>query len=587
MKLSELEVLTIDCQATGANPQKGHLLEIGWVQTCAAASVDAEALTASAYRVALPAEVDIPPAVQRVTGITQADSKRGIPPAGIWQKLNQTIARVAATHPAGKCPLIIHYARFEKPFLEHLHAQAKQPKALPFDFICTHEIAKRLLPGLPRRGLRAVAGYFGHSVPPQRRSGFHAVATAVIWQHFVRQLADEYSVQNLDQLTEWLKGTTPQTRTGRNYPMQPEIRLNLPDTPGIYRMLRSNGDLLYIGKATSLKQRVNSYFRQKGPHAEHTLEMLSQAADLEVTRTGSALEAAVLESDEIKRRNPPYNIALQTGQRILVFCSRDLERCAAQPDASYCIGPLPAGLTTAAMNAFANWHTVREQRTDHSLEKGSALLGVPPAYAPEPDCLADGLTLFQNHHLTRLKNPSALRILAGLGHQLWGQRLKAIAEARLAATEEADEEVVEETDEGAEEEPSWTPESVARGIEHSIMRGALLIRRARWLCLLSESSLAWETRNEGDPHKHVLLFENGAVGSRKDLPVGKKTPLAAGHTKKIADRQKIFDVTTYERLRVVTTELRRLVCDDRNIELRLNPKAMLSNHQLARLLPWV
>ncbi len=587
MTLADLEVLTLDCQATGANPQKGHLLEIGWIQTCAAANGIPDDLTASAYRVALPEDVEIPPAVQRVTGITRTDAEGALPAAEIWRKLAQTAQQIAAAAQTDRCPTIIHYCRFEKAFLKHLHAAEQQPDDFPLDIICTHEIAKRLLFSLPRRGLRAVAGYFGHSVPQLRRSGAHAVATAVIWQHFVEQLAAEHGVTDLDQLNSWLKDTTPRTRTGRDYPMKPDIRLNLPDNPGVYRMLRSNGDLLYIGKATSLKQRVNSYFRQKGPHAEHTLEMLSQAANLKVTRTDSALEAAVLESDEIKRHNPPYNIALQTGQRNLVFCSRDLEHCAAQPDADYCIGPLPAGLTTTAMNAFASWHKDRDASTDHSLENAYALLGVPQTYAPDPDCLSEGLALFQSHHLNRLKNPSALRILARLGHQLWGERLKAIAEAKLAAAEEADEEVLDEADEVNKEEPSWTPEAVARGIEHAIMRGALLIRRARWLCLLSESSLAWEARNAGDPHKHVLLFENGTVGARKEMPAAQKSTLPAGYAKRIQQRQNIFDVATYERLRVVTTELRRLVGDGRKIELRIGPKAILSSRQLARLLPWV
>ena len=587
MKLNEMEVLTLDCQATGANPQKGHLLEIGWVRTSAAASIKLETLDVSADRVALPADVDIPPAVQRVTGITRADASAALPAADIWQKLTRTARQVADRDQMEKCPIVIHYSRFEKAFLEHLHAQQDRSDVFPFNIICTHEIAKRLLPGLPRRGLRAVAGYFGHSVPPQRRSGAHAVATAVIWQHFVQQLTDDHGVENLDQVTEWLKGTAPQTRTGRDYPMKPDIRLNLPDKPGIYRMLRSNGDLLYIGKATSLKQRVNSYFRQKGNHAEHTLEMLSQAADLAVTRTGSALEAAVLESDEIKRHCPPYNVALQTGQRELAFCSRDLQKCALKPDASYCIGPLPAGLTTTAMNAFAGWHKDPERRTDDFLQNTYDILGLPPAYAPEPDCLAEGLALFQHNHRTRLKNPSALRIVTGLGHRLWAERLKAMAEAKLAAAEGTDEEVPDEALEESEEEPSWTPEAVARGIELAIMRTALLVRRARWLCLLSESSLAWATRNAKDHYKHVLLFKNGNVSAREKLAAKKETPLSAGYTKRIPDRQTIFDVATYERLRVVTTELRRLVGEDRKIELRLSPMGILTGRQLARLLPWV
>ena len=588
MKLSELEVLTLDCQATGANPQKEHLLEIGWVQTSAAAAVKPETLHVNAYRVGLPADVDIPPAVQRITGMTRTDSDQALPAADVWPKLMQAARRVAATDQMEQCPIIIHYSRFEKPFLMHLHAAEHQPDAFPFRIICTHEIAKRLLPGLPRRGLRAVAGYFGHSVPRQRRSGAHAVATAVIWQHFVRQLAVEHGVCDLAKLNSWLKHTRPQSRTGRDYPMQPAIRLNLPDKPGIYRMLRSNGDLLYIGKATSLKQRVNSYFRQKGPHAEHTLEMLSQAANLDIIRTGSALEAAVLESDEIKRHSPPYNVALQTGQRKLVFCTNYLEKCAVKPDAIHCIGPLPDGNSTAAMMAFAAWHqNSRDPAGDDFLQSGYAILGVPQTYAPEPDCLAEGLALFRRNHRKRLKNPSVLRIVAGLGRELWDERLKALENAKCAAAAEADEEAPDDHGKESEETPRWTPEAVARGIEYSIMRGALLIRRARWLCLLSESSLAWEARNAKARRKIVLLFENGAVSQREELPIENETPLSAGYTKRIPKRQKIFDVATYERLRVVSTELRRLVGEKRKIELRLSPGAILSGRQLAKLLPWV
>ena len=109
-------------------------------------------------------------------------------------------------------------------------------------------------------------------------------------------------------------------------------------------MLRARkGDPLYIGKAKSLKQRVNSYFRQKAPHAEHTLEMLTQARELDFTQTGSALEAAMLESDEIKRRSPPYNIALRRRERELTFSTNDLCRHSAVVEKDFPVGPLPAG----------------------------------------------------------------------------------------------------------------------------------------------------------------------------------------------------------------------------------------------------
>jgi DNA polymerase-3 subunit epsilon len=588
INLNDLEVLALDCQATAANPEKGHLLEIGWVKTCAAATVRPKTLPVKAYLACLPQDVEIPPAVQRVTGISIEALAKALSPAGIWRKVIKTAHAIAAADGMDTCPTLIHYARFEAPFLRNLHAENNPGGTFPLRIICTHEIAKRLLPGLPRRGLRAVAGYFGHAVPQHRRSSDHAVATAVIWQNFIQLLRVEYDIQNLDQLADWLNRTVPHSRTGRIYPMKRETRLNLSEKPGIYRMLRSNGDLLYIGKATSLKHRVNSYFRQKGSQAEHILEMLSQATDLDVTLTGSALEAAVLESDEIKRHSPPYNVALKAGQRKLAFCSGDLQKLSGKADKIHCIGPLPAGNITAAIQAFAVWHTNNPNMPrDNFLQSAYVILGIPEAYAPEPDCLTEGLALFRQNHLTRLAQTSPLRFLAGLGRKLWQARL---AELKKAKSADVPETVVEETQDQelqVDEAPSWTPAAVARAIEKFSMRSALLIRRSRWLCLLSESSLAWETRNSEVRRKIVLLFENGAVGHRQELPIGDKTPLSTGYAKRSANRQKIFDLTTYERLRVVTTELRRLVSEGRKVEIRLSPNAILSNRQLAKMLPWV
>ena len=187
MNLADLEILALDCQATGANPQKGHLLEIGWLKTCAAATIGPGASSVESYLVGLPQDVDIPPAVQRVTGISAETLESARFPADIWQKLITAAKEIAAHNCMDACPAIIHYARFEEPFLRDLHAKNHGRDDFPLRIICTHEIARRLLPGLPRRGLRAVAGYFGHTVPPSRRSAGHAVATAVIWQNLIRQ----------------------------------------------------------------------------------------------------------------------------------------------------------------------------------------------------------------------------------------------------------------------------------------------------------------------------------------------------------------------------------------------------------------
>jgi hypothetical protein len=209
------------------------------------------------------------------------------------------------------------------------------------------------------------------------------------------------------------------------------------------------------------------------------------------------------------------------------------------------------------------------------------------AYAPEPDCLAEGLDLFWHHHLRHLPHLSVLRTLIALGHRLWRERLAELAKAQTEDPQENVEEASVDSELEVDETSSWTPEAVARGIEKFAMRSALLIRRARWLCLLSESSLAWEVRDSGDHRKIVLRIENGAVAYREELPGQAQVPLSAGYAKRMAERQKIFNLTTYERLRVVTTELRRLVTAGRSVEIHLRPNATLSRRQLVRILPWI
>src|SRR5262245_64914602 len=105
------------------------------------------------------------------------------------------------------------------------------------------------------------------------------------------------------------------------------MRLSLPDAPGVYRMLRTSGDVLYVGKAASLRHRVNSHFRKQNGMPERTLEMLSQARGISFEVTPSALEAALFEPDEIKRHQPPYNVALTSEDRALWFAPPDLSAC--------------------------------------------------------------------------------------------------------------------------------------------------------------------------------------------------------------------------------------------------------------------
>src|SRR5262249_53825626 len=148
-------------------------------------------------------------------------------------------------------------------------------------------------------------------------------------------------VATWNALRDWL--ATPadsRKRARRVWPMPRETRLSLPNSPGVYRMLRTSGDVLYVGKASSLHDRVNSHFRKQHGVDERTLEMLSQARAISFDVTPTPLEAALLETDEIKRHRPPYNVALTIDDRATWFASPDLSERSPRPSQPCPLGPL-------------------------------------------------------------------------------------------------------------------------------------------------------------------------------------------------------------------------------------------------------
>jgi DNA polymerase-3 subunit epsilon len=588
VSLAELRILAPDCQATGANPQKGHLLELGWMAAGASPMAKSRGSGVQTYLNQLPADEKIPRVVSRITGISDESMAAAIPSRVIWRHLMDAVTAVVTENQMALCPAVIHFARFEEPFLKDLHRTIDPESPFPFKIICTHELAKRLLPELPRRGLRAIAGYFNHSMPELKRCADHVTATAFIWQQMITILSAQFGVGTLDQLVDWLASTEPVGRSQRIYPMAREKRLQFPDKPGIYRMLRANGDLLYIGKAKSLKTRVNSYFRKKAPHAEHILEMLTQAQNLDYTLTGSAVEAAMLESDEIKRHSPPYNIALRRRQRNLVFCTKDLRRHSTVTDRNCVVGPLPDGKFIEAVLAFGDWISRDGCWTDHEVaSRGGKLLGLAPESAPDPACLQEGLTLFRQDYINPLKYQSPLRLLTGLGATLWRRRMEAAeaadaVEARMEENESDDAQA-----ENSGEERVWTPEAVANSLGYFILHGAHLIRRARWLCLLSESSLAWEPAGKPGPLHNRIVLKGGVVTGLTARGPAEEIPIPPRAGRPLHRRQKQLDLATYDRLRVLTTELRRLMAEDRRMKLRLGPTVTMGNNELKKALRWV
>ncbi|MEM8838335.1 MAG: excinuclease ABC subunit UvrC, partial [Pseudomonadota bacterium] len=84
----------------------------------------------------------------------------------------------------------------------------------------------------------------------------------------------------------------------------------LPNTPGVYRMIDENGDVLYVGKARSLKKRVQSYTRAQGL-SSRIIRMVQKTASMEFVSTKTETEALLLEANLIKRFRPRFNVLLR------------------------------------------------------------------------------------------------------------------------------------------------------------------------------------------------------------------------------------------------------------------------------------
>lgn len=497
-ELSETEVFVLDCQSTGATPELGDLLELGWTVT---AGTD-RGEPVRAHWVVPRSGRRVPRIVRELTGFHDDFLATALAPEDCWTLLKHDVSARGGTARA-----VIHFAHFELAFLRDLHSRADaEGTSFPFDAVCLHAIARRLYPDLARRSLRALAGMHGFPSELVRRSEGHVKATAHLWRALLPELARR-GIHTWADLHGWLGEPAPK-RTRRRYPLPPEKRRLLPTGPGVYRFLRSNGDILYVGKATSIKQRVASHFSSAQRATERALEMLTQVSDIAVTKTDSVLEAALLEHAEIMRIDPPYNVQLREGYRAAWFASKDLLRARPMPDDEHRIGPLPSRWAVAGLGAIRALASGAEP----TAEMRARATAVPNAFAPDAETFAAGWTLF-------VADPGAT---GG------------------------------ENDRPDEEAPpsGWDTARVQRRLDRAWLGGRQLVRRSRWLVALADSVVVF--READDIRRRRVVLSGGEIESIADDDPSSVIGVRAR-------REAVFDRASYDRLRVLVTELGRIL----------------------------
>ena len=267
---------------------------------------------------------------------------------------------------------------------------------------------------------------------------------------------------------------------------------------------------------------------------------------------------------------------MRKGEREVWFCSRDLREFSSRPTAKYRTGPITSLDPIKRLAATSELVQARDT-ADIDGELLMVSLGISEDYAPDVQCSRDGFTLFLERHNSILSSKPVDRALNEIGQNIWLQR---------QAEQQTEAEETEEFRLKSVEISVWTPDSVCHLIESNVAQGAYEIRRARWLVLLSESSLSWQEMDAKGAKRFLLVLERGQVLYSRQIDT-EILPVPPGYRMTHEERQRSFDLMTVDRMRVVTTEIRSMVSNNACLMLRLSPTNVLNNTAMAKVFKWV
>jgi len=237
-------------------------------------------------------ECVIPPFITNLTGITNAMVGNAPKFYEIAQKVqeltNDTI-------------FVAHNVNFDYNIIQ------KEFKDLGFDFkrkkLCTVRLSRKLIPGLNSYSLGSLCATQKIVIKDRHRAKGDAEATTILFKKLI-QLDKNQEVFNSFLNTRSRQATLP--------PLLPKkIVDELSENTGVYYFKNNKSEIIYVGKANNIKQRVLSHFYDK---SKKEVTMCLETANVTYVETGSELVALLLESAEIKKIFPKFNRAQRRAQ---------------------------------------------------------------------------------------------------------------------------------------------------------------------------------------------------------------------------------------------------------------------------------
>lgn len=228
-------------------------------------------------------EKDIQPFVVKLTGI----NSKMLRTAPKFHEVAKRIVEITED-----TVLIAHNAQFDYRILR------TEFRRLGYNFerktLCTVELAEKLLPDAESYSLGKLVRSLGIAVSDRHRANGDALATMKLF----KLLLDKDSDKSI------LKSVVKAETLGELSPRQLDIIDNVPSETGVYYMHNKDGDIIFIGKSSNIKKRVNQHFTKSGNRAR---KLQKETKKVSFERTGSELAAQLKEYEELRRNKPKYN----------------------------------------------------------------------------------------------------------------------------------------------------------------------------------------------------------------------------------------------------------------------------------------
>ena len=294
--------VVLDVETTGLQPSRQRIIEIAIARFSGG-------LAASQWESLCHPGRRVPAYIVKLTGIDD-DMLHDAP------RFDE-IAETAVELLAGAI-VVGHNVEFDLGFLNEELKRITLPPVVN-DRVDTLALASRLLPGLRKPTLQAVAQHLG--IPrrsgPLHRAGTDAAVTGMVAMALFQHARDA-GFQSLDDLKSIGRPTTrrPRERMPRASSVVDRSMLaSIPRAPGVYLMRDASEQVVYVGKAKNLRDRVGSYFSQPLGYTRKMDGLIESLSRIEVEVVGSELEALLLESQLIRRYQPRYNTAMRSHEQ--------------------------------------------------------------------------------------------------------------------------------------------------------------------------------------------------------------------------------------------------------------------------------